>query len=92
MKDPSFISLHDLFGKVAGGMGGCADDRTERAVTPGAFALGTARVTAHNSRLHEYLLTIGSDGDHVAVLAQSPLAALTLIAAQAISSTSFFRI
>lgn len=71
VKGPSFISLHDLFDKVAHEMGDFADDIAERAVALGGVALGTARVTARNSRLREYPLDIGSGSDHVAALSNA---------------------
>lgn len=71
VRGPGFISLHELFEKVADEMGDFADDIAERAVALGGVALGTARVTARISRLREYPLDISFGDDHIAALSSA---------------------
>jgi starvation-inducible DNA-binding protein len=48
-----FVQVHELLDKVAGHLAEHVDDSAERAVTLGGRAGGTARMTAHGSRLEE---------------------------------------
>jgi len=71
VKGPSFIALHELFDEVEEELEEHADDIAERAVALGGTALGTARTTAHASRLPEYPLQIVSGSEHAAALASA---------------------
>lgn len=65
VKGPSFISLHELFDKVAEELEGFADEIAERAVALGGVALGTVRVAAKSSRLSEPPPDISAGHAHV---------------------------
>jgi starvation-inducible DNA-binding protein len=54
VKGAQFFQLHELFDKLADELLDHVDTIAERATTLGGTALGTARVTAANSRLPEY--------------------------------------
>ncbi|MBL6751612.1 MAG: DNA starvation/stationary phase protection protein Dps, partial [Nevskia sp.] len=79
VKGIHFISLHELFDKLAEEAEDYTDDLAERATALGGVALGTARVTAKASRLPEFPLQ-GMEGKAaVQALAEryAPLAAST---------------
>lgn len=54
VKGPTFISLHELFDKLAEGLDDLIDDTAERATALGGVATGTARQVAAASRLPEF--------------------------------------
>ncbi len=65
VKGPNFISLHELFDKVATGIEAYSDTIAERIVQLGGIAEGTIRVASSRSKLDEYPLTIGDGVAHV---------------------------
>jgi starvation-inducible DNA-binding protein len=71
VKGPSFYSLHELFDKMAEELEAFADELAERAVALGGIALGTARVTAANSRLKEYPHDLSAGDEHVETLSSA---------------------
>ena len=54
VKGAQFLTLHELYDKLAGELLGHVDTVAERATTLGGTALGTARMTAAGSRLPEF--------------------------------------
>lgn len=54
VKGPQFISLHELFGKLADDLNEPIDDVAERVTALGGVAHGTARQAAQQSRLPEF--------------------------------------
>ncbi len=70
IKGPGFAALHPLFDSFALAMEAVNDDTAERAVTLGAFALGTVRHVAKTSRLPEYPAQAQRDLEHVRNLAE----------------------
>ena len=64
VKGPSFIALHELFDKANEEVEEYVDEIAERIVQLGGVALGTARVAAKASHLHEYPLEISTGHDH----------------------------
>lgn len=58
VKGAQFISLHELFDKLAEELEGYADLIAERATALGGFAQGTVRLSAANSQLAEFPLDI----------------------------------
>jgi starvation-inducible DNA-binding protein len=54
VKGPQFISLHELFGKLADGLDEAIDDIAERATALGGVAYGTIRQAGVQSRLTEF--------------------------------------
>jgi starvation-inducible DNA-binding protein len=54
VKGAQFFQLHELFDKLAAELIDHVDTIAERATTLGGTALGTARMSAANSRLPEY--------------------------------------
>ena len=71
VKGPDFISLHELFDKVAEDSENYVDLVAERIVQLGGIAEGTLKAAAKRSLLPEYPLTISSGHDHVNALAHS---------------------
>ncbi|HEY9175487.1 MAG TPA: DNA starvation/stationary phase protection protein Dps [Verrucomicrobiae bacterium] len=71
VKGPSFLSLHELFDKVAEELEGFADEIAERAVALGGIARGSVRVAAKTSRLSEYPLDIIAGSQHVQALSNA---------------------
>ena len=69
VKGPNFISLHELFDKVAAAVELYGDTIAERIVQLGGIAEGTVRVVGMRSRLEEYPLTIGEGTAHVRAVA-----------------------
>lgn len=87
VKGPDFISLHELFDKVADEADEYSDILAERGVALGGVAFGTASVIASKTKLPAYPLDIKDGRDHVNALATS-LAAFGKLARAAIDSTS----
>jgi starvation-inducible DNA-binding protein len=54
VKGAQFLTLHELYDKLAGELLAHVDTVAERATTLGGTALGTARMTAEGSRLPEF--------------------------------------
>jgi starvation-inducible DNA-binding protein len=54
VKGPEFISLHELFDRLAVQVNGLIDEVAERATALGGVALGTARMVAEQTRLPEF--------------------------------------
>jgi starvation-inducible DNA-binding protein len=71
VKGPSFISLHELFDKVARSVESYVDVIAERIVQLGGIAEGTVRVSARHSLLEEYPLAIADGMAHVEAVAKS---------------------
>jgi starvation-inducible DNA-binding protein len=71
VKGPDFISLHQLFDRVATDSDEYSDLIAERIVQLGGIAEGTLKIAAKRSTLPEYPLTIGSGHDHVGALARA---------------------
>ena len=71
VKGPHFISLHELFDKVAEAVEEYVDLIAERIVQLGGTAEGTLRVSASRTRLEEYPLTISDGVDHVAAVSHA---------------------
>ena len=69
VKGPHFISLHELFDKVAEAVELYSDTLAERIVQLGGIAEGTVRVVGTRSKLKEYPLTIGEGLTHVQAVA-----------------------
>ena len=69
VKGPSFISLHELFDRIAGDGAAHADLIAERIVALGGTAEGTAAVAAERSVLPRYPLAIAAGAEHVEALA-----------------------
>lgn len=71
VKGPDFISLHELFDKIAESSENYVDLIAERIVQLGGIAEGTLRVAAKRTQLPEYPLNIGAGHDHVNSLART---------------------
>ncbi len=71
VKGTNFISLHELFDKVAEESGGFADEIAERAVALGGVAMGTVRAATSNSRLNAYPVNIHRGSEHVEALSNA---------------------
>lgn len=65
VKGPNFISLHELFDKVAMGISEYSDTIAERVVQLGGIAEGTVRMVGTRSKLDEYPTEIGDGMVHV---------------------------
>lgn len=70
VKGHQFYQLHLLFDEMAGELLEHVDEIAERVTTLGGTALGTVRVAAEESRLHEYPLDLLEGLDHIAALAE----------------------
>jgi starvation-inducible DNA-binding protein len=68
VKGPNFVSLHELFDKVAEEVEEFTDELAERAVELGGFALGTLQVVSKQSRLPAYALDLTRGARHVEAL------------------------
>jgi len=68
VKGLNFISLHELFDKLAGDLPGFVDEVAERAATLGGVALGTVRMAASTSPLAEYPVDAVDGKDHLKAL------------------------
>src|SRR5215471_10618550 len=71
VKGPHFISLHELFDKIAEDVEDYVDTIAERIVQLGGIAEGTARVAAKRSRLEEYPLEIADGSAHIEAVARA---------------------
>ena len=71
VKGPHFISLHELFDKVAEELEEFSDGIAERAVELGGIALGTIQVVSKGSRLKPYPLSSVSGREHVSALSDA---------------------
>ena len=71
VKGPDFISLHELFDKIAEDSEEYIDLIAERIVQLGGIAEGTLRVAAKRTQLPDYPLNISSGHDHVNALAHT---------------------
>lgn len=69
VKGPDFISLHELFDKVAEQSEEYSDLIAERIVQLGGIAEGTIKIAAKRSELPDYPLNISAGHDHVKALA-----------------------
>ncbi len=87
VKGPSFVSLHDLFEKVAKDGREHADLMAERITALGGVAEGTAAVAAERSTLPRYPLDIADGPAHVEALSTA-LATFGKAARAAIDGTS----
>lgn len=66
-----FLSLHELFDKVASMAEHQADEIAERSAQLGAEVLGTLRAGAEASSLEEYPLNVAAGDEHVEAMASS---------------------
>ncbi|MDB6140614.1 MAG: hypothetical protein JWO94_3686 [Verrucomicrobiaceae bacterium] len=71
VKGPHFISLHELFDKIATDVESYADLTAERVVQLGGIAKGTVRVAAARSVMDEYPLAIATGVDHINAVAEA---------------------
>ena len=71
VKGPDFISLHELFDKVAEDSEAYVDVIAERIVQLGGTAEGTLKIAASRSQLPEYPLHISAGHLHVKALAST---------------------
>ncbi len=71
VKGPDFMSLHELFDKVAEDSEEYIDLIAERIVQLGGIAEGTLKAAAKRSQLPEYPLNISAGHDHVNALSHS---------------------
>ena len=69
VKGPNFIALHELFDKIAGGLGGHVDEMAERITALGGIAEGTIQAVAGRSRLEPYPLAAADGRAHLEALA-----------------------
>lgn len=76
VRGPTFMSLHELFDKVADMAFGHADILAERIAALGGVAHGTIQETAKNSHLPKYDVTL-SDGKAVTAAVVRAIAAFT---------------
>lgn len=70
IRGPRFIALHELFDRIVDDLDSHTDDVAERATALGGRALGTARLTAENSKLDELPKKATGDLDLVALLSE----------------------
>ena len=68
IKGPNFISLHELFDKVAGEVDGYADMLAERVVQLGGFAKGTLQDINEATGLDQYPSDTHSTKTHIEAL------------------------
>jgi starvation-inducible DNA-binding protein len=71
VKGPNFISLHELFDKVAEEVEDFTDLTAERAVQLGGVALGTLQAVVKHSRMDPYPLLATSGQDHVVAVSNA---------------------
>ena len=89
VRGPHFISLHELFDKVAETVEGYTDQIAERAAGLRAIAEGTVQVAAEHSFLVPYPLRIADEKQHLFAIA-SRLAAFDQSARDAIGKAAGF--
>jgi starvation-inducible DNA-binding protein len=70
VRGPHFISLHELFDKVAEEVSGFVDEIAERASALGGVAEGTLAAVSSRTTLAAYPLTISDGRDHVDALSK----------------------
>jgi starvation-inducible DNA-binding protein len=68
VKGPNFITLRELFDKIAEGVEGYTNLMAGRIVQLGGLAEGTAHAVAKRSALDEYQLAIASGNGHIEAL------------------------
>ena len=68
VRGPRFLTLHELFEKVAETFESPLDDLAERVTALGGIARGTIRLAAAGSPLEDFPLEPGSDVEFVSVL------------------------
>lgn len=71
VRGPHFMSLHELFDKIAGHGMEYTDTLAERIVQLGGSAEGTLKVVAQRTEMPVYPLGIFSDHDHVEALSKT---------------------
>ncbi len=71
VKGPNFVSLHELFDKVAGAALEYGDQIAERAVALGGTAEGTLQVASLRSNLPKYPVATAAWREHVMDMAKS---------------------
>jgi len=71
VKGPDFISLHELFDKIAEDSEEYIDLIAERIVQLGGIAEGTLKIAAKRTALPDYPLNISSGHEHVNALAHT---------------------
>jgi starvation-inducible DNA-binding protein len=71
VRGPHFISLHELFDKVAEDVSGFIDEIAERASALGGVAEGTLQAVSSRTTLSPYSLTISDGRDHVDALSKA---------------------
>jgi len=71
VRGPHFISLHELFDKVAEEATGFIDEIAERASALGGVAEGTVQAVSSRTTLSAYSLTISDGRDHVDALSKA---------------------
>lgn len=71
VKGMNFISLHELFDRVATELDNHVDNVAERITTLGGTAMGTVRLAAKNSSLAEYPYEITDGMAHVDALSSA---------------------
>jgi starvation-inducible DNA-binding protein len=69
VKGPQFITLHELFGRIAHGVEEYVDLLAERVVQLGGYAEGTAYLVARRTSLIRYPLAIADGNSHIEALA-----------------------
>jgi starvation-inducible DNA-binding protein len=71
VKGPSFIALHELFGKMSDELDAIADDIAERVSALGGVAQGTVQVVTNESRLPKYSTELVTGRGHLEALSGS---------------------
>jgi len=87
VKGPNFLTLHELFDKVATAVDGYADELAERAVQLGGYAEGTLQNIGRRSSVAAHPANTASSAAHVKAIA-SQLRALADEARAAIDETA----
>lgn len=86
VRGDNFISLHELFDKIASEASEAGDMIAERIAQLGGSPQGTVRVSAKASRLKEYPLSASDSAKHVAALSAA-IGAFNDYAVKAIDAT-----
>ena len=71
VKGPHFLSLHELFDRLAGALEAPVDDMAERITALGGTAHGTIGLVARGTSLAPYPAEIVAGADHVEALANA---------------------
>lgn len=82
VKGPSFITLHELFGRVAETLDAFANEVAERIAALGGIAQGTAQAVAKESRLPKFPTELVTGRGHLEALSGS-MACLARLAREA---------